>query len=132
MRLGEKMISIDDISIGKKLMGGFLIVIILLLVVSTVGYVSIKNINDGMSSMYLENTLPIEELGLADSYLYQIRGDVNKVYIFPENRSEIHQNVQKEIQAVNTQIEKYRAIDLTEEEKVNLTNRSHNEGLVKV
>ncbi len=105
---------------GTKLIGGFLVVAVILAVVAVVGYVNMKAINDGLTSMYKDSTLPIEELGAADSAAYQLRGDVYKFLLLPVERTETEQSMASDSAEVNKELDLYRATDLGPEEKVGL------------
>ncbi len=73
----------NDLKVSVKLIGGFLVVALLLIVVAYVGYANMKSINDGLSTLYHDSTIPIEDVGQAEAQLYRIRGDVYKFILIP-------------------------------------------------
>ncbi|MEI7988057.1 MAG: methyl-accepting chemotaxis protein [Chloroflexota bacterium] len=111
------MKTINNLKTATKLFWGFGIVIVFLVVIAIVGYLNMKNINDGMTSLYFDRTLPIEQTGIADQNLYMIRGDSYKYILIPEERSTIETAIEKEIVEVNKQIDLYKATNLIQEEK---------------
>ena len=60
------MNAINNVKTGAKLVTSFLLVAAIILVVAAFSYFNMKNINDGMTSMYKDRTLPIEQLGTAN------------------------------------------------------------------
>ena len=48
-----------NLKTGVKLIGGFMLVAILLIVVAAIGYVSMKSINDGMATLYYGLMVPV-------------------------------------------------------------------------
>ena len=69
----------NNIKTAVKLIGSFSFVILLMFVVAVVGYTQMKSINDGMTNMYTNRLLPIEQLGTLKSSIYQVRGDSYKL-----------------------------------------------------
>lgn len=112
---------LDNIKIGRKLMAGFLIVAIILGIVAVIGYSNMKTINDGMTRMYYDRLLPIQELGTADADMYQIRGDMIKYALVPESRQQIRTNIADLTSAAKTKLDAYRATQLLDSEKENLS-----------
>ncbi|MEI7990291.1 MAG: MCP four helix bundle domain-containing protein, partial [Chloroflexota bacterium] len=111
---------INNLKISVKLTGGFLLVALLIGVVALVGYTNMKNINDGMTTLYFDRTLPIQEIGAAQAALYTIRGDVYKYILIPEFRTQSRQAIDKDVQTIKENFDKYRATSLVTEEKTAL------------
>jgi len=108
---------IRQLGIGKKLMGSFLFLALIVIVVAGMGYVNMKSIDEGMREMYSEHTLAIQQLGVATTTLYKIRSDIYASILVEANRPKIKQNVSTYLAEVNEQIDFYRSIQLEEEEK---------------
>ncbi|MFN8458015.1 MAG: MCP four helix bundle domain-containing protein [Anaerolineae bacterium] len=111
----------NNLKIGVKLTAGFLFVALIIAGVAVVGYIKMKSINDGMTTLYFDRTLPIEYLGEADAGLYQIRGDVYKFILIPEQRNQAKEDITASIEKINQGMDKYRATNLVQEEKDELT-----------
>ena len=58
---------LNNLKTGTKLIGGFVFAAIITVVVAFIGYTNMKNINDGMTTLYIDRTLPIQQLGAVDS-----------------------------------------------------------------
>jgi methyl-accepting chemotaxis protein len=108
---------LNDLTIKTKLLGGFVGVALLTVVVAVVGFSNIRTVNNGMTSLYNDRTLPIEYLGRADAKLYQIRGNVYKFILLPEERNKVEQEIVSDIPEVSRQITLFKATRLVREEK---------------
>ena len=67
---------LNNIKVGKKIVGSFVVIAVLLVVVAVSSIFSMKNINDGMTTMYANRLVPISLLGQAGSAFYNVRGDL--------------------------------------------------------
>ncbi len=73
------MKALNNLKTSVKLIGSFLIVSLLSVLIAFLGYTNMKTINDGMTSMYLDNRLvPVSDWVQIDADINQIRGDVYK------------------------------------------------------
>jgi methyl-accepting chemotaxis protein len=116
----EKLEFLDNMKIGKKLTASFLIIAIILGIVAVIGYMNMKSINDGMTTMYFDRTLPIQYLGITDALFYEIRGDHYKELIYPDTRAEIRAKISTNQKLIKEEMDKYRATSLFPEEKEGL------------
>ena len=66
---------LDDIKIGRKLIGSFLVVVLIMIIVGGVGYVGVTTTNSYLTQMYSEQLLPTHQLDTIAAELYQIRGN---------------------------------------------------------
>ena len=72
------MKALNNLKTSVKLIGSFLIVSLLSVLIAFLGYTNMKTINDGMTTMYLDNLVPVSDMGAIDADMNQIRGDVYK------------------------------------------------------
>jgi len=107
----------NNLKTSVKVIGGFVVVVLILAAVAAVGFVNMSSINDGMSSMYNDRLKPIEQLGAAESTLYQIRGDLFKFVLLPDQRAKIETSINDGITEVNKELDLYRATDLVQAER---------------
>ncbi len=114
------MSALGNMKIGAKLIGGFLIVIALLIAVAVTGFVKMRDINDGMTSMFDDRTVPIEQLGNVNKELYRIRGDVYKATLMTDQMAAIEKEISAAKSAVDTDIKAYRATNLLDNQKATL------------
>jgi len=103
---------------GPKLLGSFILVIIILGIVAGIGYFNMKSINDGMTAMYDDRLLPIDNLGVANSDLSTITGDLYKYESVPDERKATSSDINTNAAEINKEIDAYRATNLDDNEKL--------------
>ena len=108
---------LDDLKIGTKLIGGFLIIAAIVGIVAIIGYVNMGTINDGISVIYNNHLIPLDEVGDAESSLYLIRGDLYKYVSIPEHRDQIRKDVEEGFANVEAKLDGFRANVDTDAEK---------------
>ncbi len=108
---------IDDMKIGKKLLGGFLIVLLLMAVVAFIGYTGMTTIKAGQDATYKENLIPITQLNAVDSGLQQVRGDLFRYAFVPESRSAIDVSMPALIATIDKSFADYKASPASTDEK---------------
>ncbi len=93
---------IDDMKIGKKLIGGFLIVVVILAIVAAYGYINAQNAATRSAQMYEDATIPISLLGDVQADFQQLRAEIYRFIYVPEARSgldatmnQLDSNIQK-------------------------------------
>lgn len=107
---------LGNLKIGTKLIGGFLVVLALLVVSSVVGFTNLNAANDRMTEMYDDRVVPLSLLVEIESNLQEIRGNVYNMMAVPDRTAEFEaRNVVLERQ-INSNIAAYRATQLTAEE----------------
>jgi methyl-accepting chemotaxis protein len=114
------MKALDNLKVGVKLVSGFLVVAAIILIVAFVGYQNMKSINDGMTTLYYDRTLPLQQLGKAQAYIYKIRSDAYMFILFPEKRDYLENAIAQDISIVTEQMDLYRVTYLIEEENEEL------------
>ncbi|PWR75959.1 methyl-accepting chemotaxis protein [Methanospirillum stamsii] len=77
---------LENVKIGKKLIGGFLLTIVIMLIIAGVGFVFISNLADKSDQMYQDRLLPIQYIGVINGAFTQFRGDAYKAMLIPEER----------------------------------------------
>ena len=73
---------LDNLKTSTKLFGGFGAVVVLMVIIAVLGYTSVNTVNNNLTSMYNDQTIPIRDVGEADMTLYKLRGDVYNLFIF--------------------------------------------------
>ena len=112
------MTFIDDIKIGKKLLGGFIIVLLLLSVVAFIGYSGMTTIKAGQDATYSDRLIPISQLGVIDSGIQQMRADLYPVSVtVPESRSDIDTSIPALIADMDKSYADYKAANADPAEK---------------
>ena len=111
---------IDDMKIGKKLIGGYLIVVLILVVVAAIGYTNLATVSDDSAKMYNERTVPIAQLGIVDTNLQHMRAEIYRYIFVPDSRAAdlvVEQNMEA---SIKKELDAYRTGPLTDEEKTSL------------
>ncbi|HWQ66625.1 MAG TPA: MCP four helix bundle domain-containing protein [Methanospirillum sp.] len=111
---------------GKKLIGSFLIIAILLGIVAAIGYMEMKSINDGMTAMYYDRAVPIGTMGQVDADFLYIRGNLYKYLSIPDQREKTKAEIDEYISAINTDMDNFRATNLLDSEKEELAKFDSN------
>jgi methyl-accepting chemotaxis protein len=111
---------IDDMKIGRKMIGGFLIVVLVLVVVAAIGYVNMGALDSADTTLYEDRTIPIEQLGMVHAEILGLRGDILKMIAIPAERAATDTALRARFPAIENQMNAYRATLLTAEEKTNL------------
>jgi methyl-accepting chemotaxis protein len=61
------MHALNNLKLGIKMIGSFIINAAIIIIVSGMSYFNIKNINTGMITLYNDRMLPVEQLGTAQA-----------------------------------------------------------------
>ena len=89
---------INNLKIGTRLLAGFLFLALMLLVMALLDHMNIKAVNDGMTTLFNDRTVPIQQLSSVNAQLLKSRGDLYKATLFPEELATIHQEVASQFQ----------------------------------
>jgi len=108
---------IDNLKTGNKLLIGFGLLVLLLIGTAVAGLIGLQNVATNGRAMYQDNLLPIDWVGEANSTLFELRGNIFQYLLIPEERSEIRQAILDNQRTIKENIERYRAVNLTEKEK---------------
>jgi methyl-accepting chemotaxis protein len=107
---------LNNLKTGIKLQGGFLLLTVLMIGVALLGYINMRTMNNDTGTIYTDATLPIEQLGVVDTQLYQIMGDNYKYLLVPEQRAETETDIRDRMDKLNAAIAQYQSSALTPEE----------------
>lgn len=118
----NKMQFLDNTRMGGKLIGGFLILALIVAVIGVFGWVNLKSIDDGMTSLYADRALPLEQLGNADADFQNIRADIMKYELVPAARSNLKAEITNLTASVNKNLGDYKATYLLDTEQAQLKN----------
>lgn len=110
----------DNIKTGAKLLGGFFIVCVLLVIVGLIGFFNANTINDGLGSMYNNRLIPVNNLGTVNTLFANLRGDVYRYLVVPEERIKTKETFDGRMSQINSLIEEYSKSPLTQDEKAEL------------
>ncbi len=114
---------INNIKIGTRLTGSFLMIVVILIAVAMVGYINIRSIANRSAAMYTQNTAAIEQMGSINASLERIRGDIYRYIDLPPERSKTAQSISEQISVVNDIMRAYHnRNDIAPEEKKLITD----------
>jgi methyl-accepting chemotaxis protein len=99
--------SINNVKTGPRLIAAFLVVSLLVALVAVAGYTSMQSIKKGMDGLYRDNTLSISNLGTIKAQLLQLRGDLFKYMLIPEQRGETGDTIAAGIAEIDAELEQY-------------------------
>lgn len=107
---------LNDLNTRRKLIGGFLIAVLITLIVAFIGYSNMKTIMQGTDSIYDDSLIPVTDLDVINAGLMQIRGDVYKVILIPSEAEVSKGSITKKVTEINASFEKYKSSNLSESE----------------
>ncbi|MCX6693222.1 MAG: HAMP domain-containing methyl-accepting chemotaxis protein [Methanomicrobiales archaeon] len=122
---------LDNIPLGKKLIGSFLVVVLIMIVVAWIGYSNMNTINTKDTEMYQDRLLPISQMSKIDSVLQILRADAYQYAYAPESRGEIDAALPSLYKDLEDKLASYSATALTSEEATELKKFNDNYPIVK-
>ena len=111
---------IDDMKIGKKMIGGFLIVVLILVVVAAIGYMNMGTMDKADTQLYEDNTIPIGQLGNVDADFQQMRAELYRYIYVPTARATAETTIADLRATIKKNMDAYRATPLSSEEKAGI------------
>jgi len=117
---------VNNLKTGRKLIISFGAVILLLLVIAVVGYTGMNNINKDMTSLYIDRTMPLYQVGIMNLEESNLGIYLNGMIVFPENVNEYKKKVNISIANMNANMAAYTTSKLTPEEEVEVAKFNTN------
>jgi methyl-accepting chemotaxis protein len=108
---------IDDMKIGKKLLSGFGIVVLILIAIAALGYVSVSNMLSEENGLYVDSMQPLSHIQSADKDMYLIRGNVYKAILVPAEMEASVKGTEDAIVDFDLQLASLKAANLGDKEK---------------
>ena len=110
------MNALNNLKTNVKLLGSFGIILVVLIAIAVVGYMGMNTINNGMTLMYFDRTIPIQQLGSVKSDLYTIRGDVFKGLLVPAEMVKSEASIPALETNIDKNINTYKSTQLSDAE----------------
>lgn len=110
------MNAINDLKIAVKLIGSFILVAAIIVVVAVISFFKMEEINDGMTTLYFDSTLPIEQIGNADAALWGIRGDLYKYVLLADERDATAKTIASKIEILEENMGAFHGTNMVAEE----------------
>ncbi|MGE5627065.1 MAG: methyl-accepting chemotaxis protein [Solirubrobacterales bacterium] len=125
---------INNLKTRTKLLSGFLIVALFVAIVGVYGILNMKNINDGMTSMYVDRLIPIGQLNNILQNHLSIKGDMLNI-TYTNDSAQISPGI-KDIEELSKQsdtlLKEYEATYLLDSEKTNLAKFKEDDAAYRV
>ncbi|MDP3563318.1 MAG: methyl-accepting chemotaxis protein [Methanoregula sp.] len=123
---------IDDMKIGKKLLGGFIIVLIIMAIISLYAYTSANDSAARSKEMYEDRLTPIDQMGVVSADFQTLRAEVYRYIYVPSSRTAGVGAIETLKSNIKSQMDAYRATSLTAAEKIALEKFDTNYALFLV
>jgi len=117
---------LGNIKIGTKLIGGFMIVLLLLVVSAVMSYTNMQTAKTNQDSLYADRLIPVNQLGEINGELYAIRGDLYKLEVAPEEIGATEATIRTSISFVTENVTAYKASKLLAAETIALADFEKN------
>ena len=111
---------IDDMKIGKKLIGGFVIVLIILGIIAVYGYTSAQDAASRSKNMYENNLAAVDKMGLISADFQQMRAELYRYIYIPSARTTAATTIDGLKSSIKTDIDDYSKLDLSDKDKASL------------
>ncbi len=110
------MSKLNDMKIGTKLIGGYMLIALLLVVLAGVGYWNMQGMNEGTVSLYSDRLLPIQYLGTVRSEILNMRGNVFRMFFQADEIPALEKTMADSKTKVADEIKKYSDRSLLDKE----------------
>ena len=107
----------NDIKMGTKLTGSFMVIVAILIMVATVGYINIKSIAERGNAIFTQNTAAIEDMSAINASLETMRADIYRYLDVPGDRQKMSRSIDDSINFVNKTMQTYKSRSNGAEEK---------------
>ncbi|WP_325629035.1 HAMP domain-containing methyl-accepting chemotaxis protein [Methanospirillum sp.] len=107
---------IDNIRIGQKLIGGFVLVTLLMCLIGVIGFSGMNTISGQMDHMYTENTIPLTEIASMEVSLNSMRALVFRSMAIIDEREQDEGRLKTEIASIESQIQNLSSSSMTPDE----------------
>ncbi|MBI5030395.1 MAG: methyl-accepting chemotaxis protein [Chloroflexi bacterium] len=111
---------LNNLKTGVKLIGGFVLVALLIVIVAASGYMSLKDVDADLVSLYHDRLLPVQQLGNVNDAALTIRADVARYILVPEERPALEKEIAEKMNEGDKNISDYKATYLIQAEKDDL------------
>ncbi|OPY32881.1 MAG: Sensory rhodopsin I transducer [Methanoregula sp. PtaU1.Bin006] len=111
---------IDDMKIGKKLIGGFLIVLVIMAVIALYGYSSAQDAAARSKDMYDNHMAAMETMGSISADFQQMRAELYRYIYVPSGRTAATSTIEQLKSSIRSNVDKFSGLDLTDKDKAAL------------
>ena len=79
---------LDNIRVGRKLLGSFFLIVAILLIVGVIGVFSVITLNSYLDQMYTRQLVPTEELGSIGADIWRLRWKYRRICCITDEQGE--------------------------------------------
>jgi methyl-accepting chemotaxis protein len=117
------MNGLNNIKTGTKLISGFMIVCVMMIVVGLIGFSSTQSMNTNVGSVYTGNLIPIKDLGTISTEFAMARGDLYRYLVVTEERSKTLDTLNGRLTNIDTLLAEFsKSSDSSSESKTEMMN----------
>jgi methyl-accepting chemotaxis protein len=98
----------DNTRIGYKLVGGFLAICLIMVIIAIFGVVNMQSIAKNSDVMYDQALIPVHSLDQVDSQMGNIRTNIFRYILFPEERDSLKINFSSSFTLLESSISNYK------------------------
>ncbi|WP_181391823.1 HAMP domain-containing methyl-accepting chemotaxis protein [Methanospirillum lacunae] len=109
---------LDNIRVGTKLTGSFLLIVGILLVVGIIGVYSVLTLSSYLDQINENQLIPTQKLGIINADIWRLRGNTAGYVALPTNRENLRKQSEALIASMNANITDYQKYAETDEEKI--------------
>jgi methyl-accepting chemotaxis protein len=106
---------------GIKLISSFLVIAMIIAGVAALGYLNMQQLQGAMQDVYDNHLLSLKYAGDIQGNVQSLRGNIYKFELLPENRAQIEQAIQQNIQAINEGVRSFEQTELSPEEATGIS-----------
>jgi methyl-accepting chemotaxis protein len=117
---------LDNFRTGVKLAAAFLLLIGMLVGVAVGNYTSMQTLNSNTIDMYHQQLEPVKYLGVVESKVNFIRGEVLKAILLPASVSDVRKSLDDNFKIIDKQFEEFGKTKITPEEQKLLSDFNKN------
>ena len=103
--------------IGRKLISGFVIVLLIMAIIAAYGYTSAQDAAARSRDMYETNLKAVDQMGLVSADFQQMRAEIYRYIYIPSARAAAATTIDSVKTNIKTNVDIYRKLDLTSEDK---------------
>lgn len=98
---------LNNLKTSVKLIGGFIVVGLITLAVSVIGFISLRSTNASLNSLFHNNLMPISSLMSISEDLYRIKVNIYKIILTPSKKGASISDIGELEIDINTRINEY-------------------------
>ncbi len=107
---------INDLKLGVKLIGGFILIALIIAIVAVMGYLSLQTMTTNFDKMYNSELIASTEYGNMDADAYTIRGNLYKLLLIPSEMDKSITEINTLFEEVNQSIKIIKTTNLDQAE----------------